>query len=127
MQLVDLPAIERAAARRVFHPDKSIAITKPSAVAATDEERALINRHPENIYRLVLDPDGKPREDPRQLLLVGLGIIWGIAGITALVVSLAVRSSGAQNYSCQLVSSAVGTNATRGGLHVPCTMVPIPN
>ena len=85
----------------------------------------MINRHPERIYQLVVTPDGHLKTDPQSTRMCGIsmGVIWGIATITALVAGLVIHSR-APHFTCQLVTSAIGSNATASGLYVPCTKVP---
>ena len=86
---------------------------------------ALINRHPEKIYQLVITPEGLLKTDPQSTRMCGIsmGAIWGVAALTALVAGLVIHSR-APHFTCQLVTSAIGSNATASGLYVPCTKVP---
>lgn len=133
--LVDLPAIERAANRKAqaehnrsrhkFDDPLSRWLNGDWGVqSATAEEVALLSRHPPNVYQRVMTPSGALLGDPKsgRMCGVGFGIIWGVAAITALVACLVIHAR-APHFTCQLVTSAIGSNATSSGLYVPCAKV----
>lgn len=134
--LVDLPAIERAANRKAQaeHNRSKHKFDDPlsrwwngdyGVQSATAEEVALLSRHPPNVYLHVMTPSGALLGDPKSghMCGVGFGIIWGVAAITALFACLVIHAR-APHFTCQLVTSAIGSNATSSGLYVPCAKVP---